>query len=86
MEQSRQPEQVDIADAEGHLDSLVESVSAGGSVCLTRNGVPVALLTAIEPPRKPTWREGVDALTAGMPFQTEGAGEFMRRLRDEDRY
>lgn len=30
--------------------------------------------------------ERLDRLHANMPLQTESAGEFIRRMRDEDRY
>ncbi len=35
---------------------------------------------------KPAFLARLNKLHARMPMQTEGAGEFIRRMRDEDRY
>jgi antitoxin (DNA-binding transcriptional repressor) of toxin-antitoxin stability system len=79
---------VEIADAEGSLDALVESVASGRRVCLTRDGRPVAWLTAVapNPPRRPISRDLLHNLTRDAPCQEESAGNFMRRIRDEERY
>jgi prevent-host-death family protein len=77
---------VSIAEAKAHLSELVERAAAGESVCITRRGKPVAQLTAIGSPRKPIDLKLLQALTDGSQPQTESAGDFIRRMRDEDRY
>jgi prevent-host-death family protein len=77
---------VSLADAKARLSELVELAAAGESVCITRRGKPVAQLTPIKSPRKPIDIEALRALTDAMTPQTESAGEFMRRMRDEERY
>jgi len=77
---------VSIAEAKAHLSELVERAAAGESVCITRRGKPVAQLTAIASPRKPIDLKMLQAVTDGSQPQTESAGDFIRRMRDEDRY
>ncbi|MDB5396740.1 MAG: hypothetical protein JWM91_4246 [Rhodospirillales bacterium] len=79
-------ESVNIADAKAHLSELVERAASGDPVCITRRGKPVAQLTAIGTPRKAIDLKTLQAVTEGMPMQSETAGDFIRRMRDEDRY
>ena len=78
--------QVNLAHAKAHLSALVEQAAAGDVICITRRGKPVAQLSAVERPRKPVDVAALRALTDRMPMQHEGAGEFVRRIRDEGRY
>jgi prevent-host-death family protein len=77
---------VNLAEAKAHLSELVDSVEAGDVVQILRRGKPVAQLTPIRTPRKPVDVEMLKAVGAKMPFQTESAGEFIRKMRDSDRY
>jgi prevent-host-death family protein len=77
---------VSVADAKAHLSQLVERAAAGETVCITRRGKPVAQITAIDTPRKHVDVAALRALTAAMPVQPETARDFIRRMRDEDRY
>ena len=77
---------VNLAEAKAHLSELVELAAAGESVCIMRRGKPMAKLTAAEPRRKRVDVKALRDLTASMPLQKETAGEFVRRMRDEDRY
>jgi prevent-host-death family protein len=89
MDDYSHAEWIDVADADGHLDTLVDRVTHGARVCLTRDGKPVAWLTPVTDElgaRRPISRAMLDAVTAQMPFQEEGAGDFIRRMRDDERY
>jgi prevent-host-death family protein len=77
---------VSLAEAKAHLSELVKQVANGDAICITRRGKPVAKLSTIEAPRQRINAEELKALTDKMPFQAESAGEFVRRMRDEDRY
>ncbi len=77
---------VSLAEAKTHLSTLVDQVEAGEIVCITRHGKPAARLMPVEEARKPIDFAALKALTDSMPFQEEGAGDFIRRMRDEDRY
>lgn len=77
---------IDLADAKAHLSELVDRVEAGGSIDITRRGKPVARLTAVARPRKRIDATLLQALTATMPAQAEGAAHLVRSMRDGDRY
>ncbi len=77
---------VNLAEAKAHLSELVERAAAGEPVCITRRGKPIAQISAVAPSRKPIDIAALRAITDAMPMQSELAGEFVRRIRDEDRY
>ena len=80
---------ISLQDAETRLGELIDRAEAGESICITRDGKPVAELSAFaikSRPRKPIDIESLRAFTAKMPMQTESAGEFVRAMRDSDRY
>ena len=77
---------VDLAEAKAHLGELVERAAAGEPVCITRRGKPVAQISAVAIPRKRIDLAELRAVTDAMPMQPESAGDFIRRMRDEDRY
>jgi prevent-host-death family protein len=77
---------VNLADAKAHLSKLVEEAAAGNPVCITRRGKPVAQIIAADLPRKRIDIAALRAMTDAMSMQSEGARDFIRRIRDEDRY
>jgi len=77
---------VSLANAKARLSELVERAAAGEAVCITRRGKSVAQITAIDSPRKSIDIAALQAMTDTMPVQTETARDFIRRMRDEDRY
>ena len=77
---------VNLADAKAHLSELVEEAAAGNPVCIMRRGKPVAQIIAAEMPRKRIDTAALRAITDAMPIQRESARDFIRRMRDEDRY
>ncbi len=77
---------VSSAEAKAHLSELVDRAVAGEPIHITRPGKPVAQPISNTVPRQKIDIEALRAHTASMPFQSESAGTFMRRVRDEDRY
>jgi len=77
---------INLADAKAHFSELVDRVEAGETVDILRRGKLVARLTPPERPRKPIDLARLKAVTDQMPMQSESAGDFVRRMRDEDRY
>ncbi len=77
---------VSLADAKAHLSELVEQVLKGDSIVITKRGKPVAQLSAVLPPRKPIDVEALRRHTEKMTFQEQSAGDFVRAMRDGDRY
>lgn len=77
---------VNLAEAKAKLSELVEQSGRGETIQIARRGKPVAKLAPIDRPRQPIRAEELKRVTDRMPLQEETAGEFMRRLRDSDRY
>jgi prevent-host-death family protein len=77
---------VNLAEAKAHLSELVAAASAGEPVCILRRGKPVAQLVAAQGMRRRINAERLRAITVKMPLQPESAGEFVRRMRDDERY
>jgi prevent-host-death family protein len=75
-----------LADAKAHLSELVSQAASGEAVCIIRRGKPVAKLTAVQAPRRPVDLATLRTLTDSMPLQAEPAGEFIRQMRDGERY
>lgn len=73
-----------LAEAKAQLSRVIEMVEAGEDVTITKRGRAVVRLVRSMPPRQqlPSLAE----LRARLPEQTQPAGEFMRDLRDSDRY
>jgi antitoxin (DNA-binding transcriptional repressor) of toxin-antitoxin stability system len=67
---------------------LIDEAATGNPVCITRRGKPVAQLIAAAAavPRKPIDSAALRRLTDAMPPQSQTAGDFIRQMRDEDRY
>jgi antitoxin (DNA-binding transcriptional repressor) of toxin-antitoxin stability system len=74
------------ADAKAHLSRLVEEAAAGEPVCITRRGKAVVQITAVYTPRKRIDVAALRTMTDAMPVQPETARDFIRQMRDEDRY
>ena len=77
---------VNLAEAKAHLSKLVERAAAGETVRIMRRGKLVAQITGIKTPAKRIDLSALRALTSAMPLQRESAREFVRNLRDQDRY
>lgn len=77
---------VNLADAKAHLSELVNEVAAGSTIRILRHGKPVAQLTAVKTEKKPIDINFLRSVTDGMCLQEESAGDFMRALRDSERY
>ena len=77
---------INLAGAKAHLSEVIDRVASGETMCITRRGKPVAQIVAARRPPQRVDLASLRAVTDGMPVQAEGAGEFLRRMRDEDRY
>ena len=77
---------VNPADAKAHLSELVEEAAAGNPVYITGRGKPVARIIAADVPPKRIDVAALRALTDAMPVQRKSARDFIRRMRDGDRY
>jgi antitoxin (DNA-binding transcriptional repressor) of toxin-antitoxin stability system len=73
-----------VAEAKAQLSRLIAMVEAGEDVTISKRGQVVVRIVRHPPPRQQI--PSMAALRAKLPMQTEPAGEFIRRLRDTDRY
>lgn len=85
-------DRVSVTDAASHLAELVSRAESGEDVEIVVDGRVAARLTSVPrgliPPSDPQpfdWNS-VAAASSKTARQTESAGEFFRRLRDEARY
>jgi prevent-host-death family protein len=78
--------QVNLAEAKAHLSELVAQAAAGEPVCIMRRGKPVAQLTGVVVRRKRIDTSILRTLTDAMPAQPESARDFVRRMRDDERF
>lgn len=77
---------VSLADAKARLSELVDRAEGGDTVRILRRGKLVALLSPASQPKRRISAESLEAVTRTMPARPESAGDFVRRMRDEDRY
>lgn len=77
---------VNLADAKAHLSELIGRVAEGDTVRITRRGKPVAQLSSVKKTLQPIDLAALKSITDQMPAQRQSAGEFMRDVRDGDRY
>jgi prevent-host-death family protein len=77
---------VSVAEAKAHLSDLINQATDGETVTITRRGKPVAQLVPAARQIKKVDVEMLRKITEGMPMQPQSAGEFIRAMRDSDRY
>lgn len=77
---------VNLADAKAHLSELIGRVAEGDTVRITRRGKPIAQLSSVKKTLQPIDFAALKSITDQMPAQRQSAGEFMRDVRDGDRY
>jgi prevent-host-death family protein len=75
-----------VAEAKAHFSDLLSRAEAGETVEILRRGKPIAKLVPSIPPRQKIDFTEINALVASMPYQEVSAGEFIRQMRDSDRY
>lgn len=71
---------------EGAFERIGARAAAGQPVCIMRRGTRVAQLTAIGLGRKRIDLSALQVMTDTMPMRPESARDFVRRMRDDERY
>jgi prevent-host-death family protein len=77
---------ISLAEAKAKLSELLHRIAAGEEFCITRYGKPAGRLVAPDPQRQPIDIDELRRLTDRAPSQDMSAGEFVRWMRDTDRY
>lgn len=75
---------VSLTEARVRLSELISRAGNGETIQITRRGKPVAQITAMR--RKPIDIALLRSVVERCPMQTESAGDFIRRMRDDSRY
>lgn len=75
-----------LADAKAHLSELTDRAERGEEFIITKRGRPVAILTAVQQPKRPLNVDLARSLVERLPAQPEPAADAVRRMRDQDRY
>ena len=78
--------QVNLGEAKAHLSELVARAAAGEPVCIMCRGKPVAQLTSVNVKRERIDPSTLEGITGAMPMQTRPARDFVRRMRNDERY
>jgi prevent-host-death family protein len=77
---------VNLADAKTRLSELVNQAEAGETVCITRRGKLVAQIVPAPSKPKPMDLAALQKVSSAIRPQPESAGDFIRRMRDDERY
>lgn len=80
------PRVFSLSEAKARLSELVDLAAAGEPIVITRHGKPVLELARPHAARKPFDADALRRLTDRQPKQSESAGTFVRRLRNDTRY
>lgn len=77
---------MNMADAKAYLSEVLDRVEKGERITITRRGKVVAELV---PPQKIPVKIDLGKIRAfakTLPLQKQPAGEFIRQMRDDERY
>lgn len=77
---------INLAEAKARLSELVGDAAAGETVQILRRGKPVAQLSAARKRLVRIDAAALKKLTDTMPRQRQSAGDFVREIRDNERY
>ena len=77
---------VTLANARANLSNLIERITQGERVVITKHGQPVVQLVAVETERQPINGLSLRLLTDQMPMAKDSLGGFMRKVREAARY
>jgi prevent-host-death family protein len=74
---------VSLAHAQAHLTELLDTVAGGEDVAITRDGHPVARLSAVAEGKRPL--RSLAAFRARLPPCRGDSAALLREMRDEER-
>ncbi len=72
---------VSVAHAKSHFSEVLNSITKGEVVIITRRGQPIARIEAIQQQLKPL--PDLTSLRARFPKMKTGSSKLIRKLRDE---
>lgn len=78
--------EVSVAQAKAKLSEVLKEAERGGEVIITRRGKAVAKITAAQRKLKPIDLTEADAIRARQKPSKARAADWVRAMREEDRY
>jgi prevent-host-death family protein len=79
-------DRVNLAEAKARLSELVDRAEAGETVDILRRGKPAARLTPPVAAKRAIDANALSRLTDSLPKSRQSAADFVRAMRDSDRY
>jgi prevent-host-death family protein len=73
---------VSVVEIKARFSEILAQVAAGSEVVITRRGLPVARMSALEPHRQPMDLRAVDAFRATMKPLRRHSATLIRKMRD----
>jgi prevent-host-death family protein len=77
---------ISVTAAKAQLSELIRKAEDGEIVIITRWRKPVVRLVSARKPLRKVDAAMLRKVTEGFPLQKQSAGEFIREMRDSDRY
>jgi prevent-host-death family protein len=77
---------VSLAEAKAKLSEMVTEASRGEVIAITRRGKIVARLTPAEAVKQPLDVDRLRQHLKTMPYDPQEGGDFVRQMREDDRY
>jgi prevent-host-death family protein len=73
---------VSVVEVKARFSEILASVEAGKDVVITRRGLPVARMSAMEPHKKPMDLSAIDGFRAGLKPVRQRSVDLVRQMRD----
>ena len=77
---------INLAEAKAHLSEVLDRVEKGERITITRRGKPVAEIGPPQAEPRKLVAAKMAEFTDALPYQEVSAGDFVRAMRDGDRY
>ena len=79
-------ERINLPDAKSHLSEIIDRVEAGESIKIMCRGHAAAQLHPLHTPHQKIDVDALSKLRESQQMQTIPAADFIRQMRDSDRY
>ena len=75
-----------LAEAKANLSELVDRAAAGEAIEISKRGRPMVRMIPVTKPRRRVDVDALRTLTDSIPDRGTSAADFIREMRDGDRY
>jgi prevent-host-death family protein len=77
---------INAREARAQISRLLDAVEAGEEIIIQRNGKPIARLAPIDAPETSAHFPDRRAFRKQFPASRKDSGDFVRELRDDERF